>query len=106
MFDRAGEYVLARTSGGAHDAEDCHVVRFGAAAGENNLARVRANQRRHLPARGFQTLFRGLPEMMDARGVTIHLTQTRHRCLHDFGSDRGGGVVVEIEMLHLMLVYQ
>jgi hypothetical protein len=28
------------------------------------------------------------------------LTETRHHRLQDFGSDRGGGVVVEIEVLH------
>jgi hypothetical protein len=30
------------------------------------------------------------------------LTETRHRRLQDFGSDGGCGVVVEIEMLHLL----
>jgi hypothetical protein len=34
------------------------------------------------------------------------LTETRHYRLQNFGSDRGGGIVVEIEMLHLLLVYQ
>jgi hypothetical protein len=39
--------------------------------------------------------------MVDAGSVTIHLTERRHCGLQNFGSYRGGGVVVEIEMVHL-----
>ena len=45
-----------------------------------------------------------LPEMVDAGSVTIHLTETRHHGLQHFGSDGRGGVVVEVEMLHLHLI--
>jgi hypothetical protein len=34
------------------------------------------------------------------------LTETRHRRLQNFGIDGSGGVVVEVEMLHLLLFYQ
>ena len=59
------------------------------------------DQRRHLPPRRFQPLLGRLPEMVDAGRVTIHLTETRHHRLQNFRSDGRGGVVVEIEMLHL-----
>ncbi len=39
-----------------------------------------ADQRSHLPARGFQSLLGQLAEVVDAGSVTIHLTETqRHR---------------------------
>jgi hypothetical protein len=34
------------------------------------------------------------------------LTETRHHRLQNFGSDRGSGIVVEIETLHLNVFYQ
>ena len=68
---------------------------------KTSSARVGVDQRGELPPRGLQLLLGGLAEMMDAGSVTIHLTETRHQRLQDFGSDRGGGVMVEVEMLHL-----
>ena len=64
------------------------------------------DQRGHLPARGFQPLLGALAEMVDAGRVTIHLTETRHHRLQNFRSDGCGGVVVEVEMLHLTPFYQ
>jgi len=58
------------------------------------------DQRGKLAARGFESLFGALAEMVDARRVTIHLTETRHHRLQNFRSDGRGGVVVEVEALH------
>ena len=55
----------------------------------------------YLPPGRFQPLLGALAEMMDAGRVTIHLTETRHHGLQNLGSDRSGGVVVEIKVLHL-----
>ena len=49
--------------------------------------RVGVDQRGDLPARRFQPLLRALAEMVDAGRVTIHLTETRHHRLQNFGSD-------------------
>ena len=107
MLDGAGDDVACgRRSGRATTSEDRQVVGFGAAAGEDDFARRRRDERGQLAARGFQALLGGLSEMVDAGRVTIHLTETRHHRLENFRSDGGGGVVVEIEMLHLNLFYQ
>ena len=106
MLDGAGNQVGLRASRRADHAHDGQVVGLRTAARENHFRGARVDQRRHLPAGGFQFLFGGLAEMMDAGSVTIHLTETRHRRLQNFGSDGGGSVVVEIEMLHVELFYQ
>jgi hypothetical protein len=99
---------LGRAGGHAARTTPKHrqVVGLGAAAGEDHFGRVGVDERRNLPAGGFQLLLGGLAEMVDAGSVTIHLTETRHQRLQNFGSDGSGGVVVEIEMLHLPLFYQ
>ena len=99
MLDRAHDQVLLRSCVGARRAEHREIVRLGATAGEDHLGRRRVNQRRDLPARGFQALLRALPEMVDTRRVTIRLTQARHDRVQHFGRERRGGVMVEIEML-------
>ena len=60
---------------------------------------------RYLAARGFQPLLRALSEMVDAGRVTIHLSETRHHRLENFRSDGCGGVVIEVEMLHLIISF-
>ena len=50
-------------------------------------AAVGVDQRGDLAARRFQTLLGALSEMVDAGRVTIHLTETRHHRLQNFGSD-------------------
>ena len=64
------------------------------------------DQRGHLAARRFQPLLGALSEMVDAGRVTIHLTEARHHRLQNFRSDGRGGVVVEVEVLHLNSFYQ
>jgi len=40
---------------------------------------------------------------VNARRVTIHLTETRDQRLQNFGRDGCSGVVVEIRVLHVVL---
>ena len=104
VFDGAGDDVPGRgPAARAHHAQHRHVIGLGAAAGEDDLGRRGVDQRRQLPPGGLQPLLGGLPEMVDAGSVTIHLTETRHHGVQDLGRDGSGGVVVEIEMLHLLL---
>ena len=92
------------TGRGAHHAEHRQVVGFGAAAGEDDFVGVGVDQGGQLPPRRLQPLLGALAEMVDAGSVTIHLTETRHHRLQNFRSDGGGGVVVEIEVLHLLFI--
>ena len=58
---------------GADHTEHRHIVRFGAAAGENHFRRICVNQGGDVAARSFQTLFGGLAEMVNAGGVAVSL---------------------------------
>ena len=65
VLDSAGD-DMARADGGAHHPHDREVVGFGAAGGENQLFGIAPDQRGYLPARGFETLFRKLAEVVNA----------------------------------------
>ena len=106
MLDGAGDNVLVRGGRGARHAENGEIVGLGAAAGEDDLRRGGVDERGHLAARGFQALLGGLSEMVDAGRVTIHLSEARHHRLEDLRIDRCGGVVIEVEVLHLDPFYQ
>jgi hypothetical protein len=84
-------------------AQHGHVVRFGAAAGEYQFARIAVEERRYLPPRPLQTLLGDLPEMMDTGRVAVCLVETRQHGLQHFRRHRGCRVVIEVEMLHLLL---
>ena len=60
----------------------------------------------HLAACGFQALLGGLSEMVDAGRVTIHLFEARRHRLENLRRDGCGGVVIEVEMLHVSSFYQ
>ena len=106
VLDGAGDDVLAGGAVGARQAEYGEIIGFGAAAGEDDFGGGGVDEGGYLPARGFQALLRALSEMVDAGRVTIHLSEARHHRLENFRSDGCGGVVIEIEMLHLNLFYQ
>ena len=106
MLDRAGDHVLR---GRAAARVTPKIARLSASVPplvKTISVRAGVDQRRDLPPRRFQPLLGGLAEMVDAGRVTIHLTETRHQRLQDFRRDGGGGVVVEIEVLHLYSFYQ
>ncbi len=79
----------AGAGGRAHHAQHRHVVGLGAAAGEDHFGGARVDQRGQLPPRRFQPLLGGLPEMVDAGSVTIHLTETRHHASPELRERRG-----------------
>ena len=106
MLDSAGDDVLASGIGGARQAEDGKIVGLGASAGKDNFGRGGVDERGHLPARGFQALFGALSEMVNAGRVTIHLSEARYHRLENFRCDGSGGVVIEVEMLHVKPFYQ
>jgi len=54
-------------------------------------------------AGGKRQLLGALAEVVDARRVTIRLSQAGHQRLENFWRDWGCGVVIEVEMLHLVL---
>src|SRR5579885_2589521 len=94
MFD-AGSDDAARGMRlrGARDGE---VVRFGAAAGEDDLARVGAEELRHRGARLFERAACALAAMMDRGGVRrIRIAQAGDCGAHR-GPQRRAGVIVEI----------
>ena len=103
MLDGGRDDVAARPCGRACDPEDGQVVRLRAAAGEDDLPRIAADQPGNLPPRPLQPLLRRLPEIVDAGGVTIHF-ETRHQGLHHFWGNGGGGIVVEVKPLHLLTI--
>ena len=105
MLDGAGDDVLARPR--RRRASAPRMARLSASVPplvKTISAADGVDQGGHLAARRFQTLLRALSEMVDAGRVTIHLTETRHHRLENFRSDGCGGVVVEIEMLHLTFI--
>ena len=102
MFDSAGD-DMARTVGGAHDAQDREIIGFGAAGGESQFLGIAPDQRGDLPACEFEPLLRKLSEVVNARGVTIHLTKTKRHRFQRFGSDGSCCVMVEIVMRHVVL---
>ena len=62
------------------DAAQGEIVGLGAAAGEDDLGRLGADQRRHRRPRLVQHRFGPLPEMVDARRVAELVAQSaRHR---------------------------
>ena len=102
MLDGAGDDVLAR--GGGRRAVRPRMARLSASVPplvKTISAADGVDEGGHLAARRFQPLLRALSEMVDAGRVTIHLSEARHHRLENFRSDGSGGVVIEVEMLHL-----
>ncbi len=94
---------MARAGDVAYHAQDGEVVGFGAPGGEGQFFGIAPDQGSHLPASGFETLLCKLAEVVNARGVTIHLTKTKRHRFERFGSDGRSGVVVEVVMRHVTL---
>ena len=96
VLDPGGDDVALVGIGG-EGREDGGVVALGAAAGEDDLIRVGAEQGRHLLA-GLWTLPAHLAaEGVHAGGVAVELGEIGQHGLHHLGGHPGGGVVVQID---------
>ena len=97
MLRGAGDHVLSARGVRPREADDREVVRLGAAAGEDDLVRLRAEQPRQPVARIIDRRPRLAPRRMDARGIAkVPLEKRPHR-RERLGRERSGGVVVEID---------
>jgi hypothetical protein len=105
VLDRAGYQVppvsaLQRVGGTAYR----EIVALGAPAGEHDLGRIGADQRRRRAAGVVDHRLGALAEVVNARRVAEILPQgCRHR-VGDRGVDGSGGVVVEVYALHGLLL--
>ena len=95
MFDRRSEHVpLLRMRD--QRAVNRRIVAFGAATGENDLARIGVDQRRHFFPRRFDVFGDALSKRVNAGRISPKIAQKRNHRVHDFRRDPGRGVVVEI----------
>ncbi len=98
VLDAAGDEMTPsrpfESLGGAADRE---VVGFGAAAGEDDLRRIAAHERRNRRPRLVQQRFGLLAEVMHARRVSKLVARRSHNRVDDFGRQRGRRVVVKVD---------
>jgi hypothetical protein len=73
------------------------VVRFGAAARNDNLLRRGVQERRHVGTRILDDVAGGSAGPMVTRGVAVMLPEQRLQGCHNFGSKRRTGVEIEID---------
>jgi hypothetical protein len=76
------------------------VVRFRAAAGEDDFLCTRANQRRDLFARSFNGSARLLPKGVNRSGIAVFPRQKRQHSVERFRLDSRGGIVIQIDAIH------
>ena len=100
MLDRARDHVLARTLRAPHHTENAEIVSLGAAAYEDDLARIAMEQSRRLAPGHFEPLLGRLSIVMNARRVSIHFAHGRKQAVQHLARNRRSGVVIEIESLH------
>src|SRR5216684_1621168 len=81
-------------------AKDRMVVRFRAAAGEDDFLCTRANQRRDLFARSFNGSARLLPKGVNRSGIAVFPRQKRQHSVERFRLDSRGGIVIQIDAIH------
>src|SRR6185312_5267569 len=82
------------------------IVSLSAAAGEHDLSRTATQQIRHRLPSAFDRSPRLLAMMMNGGRVPEMLAKVRPHCLQDFRQHGGRGVVVEINPLHMSIVFQ
>jgi hypothetical protein len=99
MFDGGRDDALALRPR-EENASNRGVDRFGAAAGEQQLAVGASHQCRDLCPRLVDCLTRALAEAVDARRVAVQLSEVRQHRRQHIGRGLGGGVVVEINQVH------
>jgi len=86
--------------GSQDDAKDGVIVGFGAATGEENLLGSSANELGNLLARGLDGSTGVLAEGVDGGGVAEFGREVGKHGIEDFGFDRGGCVVIEVDAVH------
>src|SRR5207302_8981203 len=96
VLDTGGDHVVAL----ARQPEDSQVVRFGAAAGENDLRVPAPEQHRNRLPCALHGRPRFLPVMVDRRGIPEMLAEVGLHGLKNLGQHGRGRVVVEIDSLH------
>ena len=100
MLDRRRHEAIALAATRLQRAAQREVVRLGAAAGEDDLARRRADRRRDLLARGVDEGVRGLALGVDARRIAGHVAvDARHRLGH-LGVDGRRRGVIQVHACH------
>ena len=94
MLDGAGNQVVAAVEVGKGRSLQGRVVRFGAAAGEDHLARPAVQDLRHGIAGGIEGMASLASPAVDARRVSRRCTPIgQHGGQHVRVYRRGGGVV-------------
>ena len=94
VLDLRGDDVVALIPAGVGRAADGPIVALGAAAGEVDLRTLRAQRRRHLPARPVQRRQRLAAKAVYARGIAVDIAKVGlHGLKHRLDDPRGGRVV-------------
>ena len=104
MFDGRSHNPATRPQPGC--PEQSQIVRLGAAAQENDLARIACQQVGEGPAGRFDPLPCPLAEIMDTGGVAVNFAEGFGERAEDFGGDGGRRVVIEIRMPHVISFYR
>ena len=102
MFDRAGDdFATLRQQGDRRG--DGGGGGFGGAGGKDDLAGIlRAQQRRSLLVRAFQSRLGRNAKIVYRRGVAVKIGQKGHHRFQNHRVQTGGGVVIEINLFHLV----
>src|SRR5947207_1222247 len=101
MLDGTGNDVTGRIAGQAKEGE---VVRLGGAAGEDDLIGLSAEQGGGSLAGVLQGLASAAADTMSAGGIAEGVGEIGAHRLPDGGQRRRGGVVVEINGVHAVIL--
>ena len=99
VLDLRGDDVATHGGFAARDAENCEIVRLGAAAGESDFGGLRSDKRGDGNSCAFHGGASSLPEGMNRAGVAIFGGKIREHHGQDFGVHGRGGVVIEIDAM-------
>jgi hypothetical protein len=98
VLDRARDDMAAVPGGlgGFRGTPQGHVVRFGAPAGEHDVAGLRPDEFRHRGARFVEQRLRALSVVMHARRIAEPVAQRVHDGVDHLGGGGRRGVVIEV----------
>ena len=100
MLDRGGDQPVALVAPRLERPAQREVVGLGAAAREDDLARLRLDGRRDLVARAVHGRTRGAALRIDARGIAMCVVQHAGHGLGDLGVHRRRRGMVQINAVH------